>query len=125
MSGKPPTGGQIAALTTAETYDDANVHAVGLERLLHITDQKLTTIGQCGLRASLALAQEQRAMLSHTVTVPCNPALQLLDVVTLTDAAGPIGSGQSGTARIIVTAKPPCPLEDKSPKGVESEEKIW
>ena len=85
------------ALTTAEVYDDSNVHAVGLERLLHITDQKLTTTGQCSLRASLSLSQEQRSQLTHKVTVPLNPALQLLDVITLTDP----GSGQSGNARII------------------------
>ncbi|HZT98131.1 MAG TPA: hypothetical protein VFA10_00640, partial [Ktedonobacteraceae bacterium] len=97
VSGKPPTGGQAMALTTAEVYDDTNVHAVGLERLLHITDQKLTTTGQCSLRASLTLAQEQRTMLTHKVTVPLNPALQLLDVVSLADT----GSGQSGNARII------------------------
>jgi hypothetical protein len=97
VSGKPPTGGQAMALTTAEAYDDTNVHAVGLERLLHVTDQKLTTTGQCSLRASLLLAQEQRTMLSHKVTVALNPALQLLDVVTITDS----GSGQSGNARII------------------------
>jgi hypothetical protein len=101
VSGKPPTGGQAMALTTAEVYDDTNVHAVGLERLLHLTDQKLTTTGQCSLRASLNLAQEQRAQFTHKVTVPLNPALQLLDVVTLIDAAGPVGSGQSGNARII------------------------
>jgi hypothetical protein len=97
VSGKPPTGGQAMALTTAEVYDDTNVHAVGLERLLHITDQKLTVTGQCSLRASLTLAQEQRAQLTHKVTIALNPALQLLDVVTITDS----GSGQSGNARII------------------------
>jgi hypothetical protein len=97
VSGKPPTGGQAMALTTAEVYDDTNVHAVGLERLLHLTDQKLTVTGQCSLRASLQLAQEQRAQLSHKVTIALNPALQLLDVVTITDS----GSGQSGNARII------------------------
>jgi len=97
VSGKPPTGEQAMALTTAEVYDDTNVHAVGLERLLHITDQKLTTTGQCSLRASLTLAQEQRAMLSHKVTIAANPALQLLDVITLADSA----ISQSSNARII------------------------
>jgi hypothetical protein len=97
ISGKPPTGGQAMALTTAEVYDDTAVHAVGLERLLHIADQKLTTTGQCGIRAQLTMNQEQRAMLSHKVTIPTNPALQLLDVITLTDSA----ISQSGNARII------------------------
>ena len=36
-------------------------------------------------------------MLTYKVTIALNPALQLLDVITLTDA----GSGQSGNARII------------------------
>jgi hypothetical protein len=37
------------------------------------------------------------------------------------DSIGVIGQKDAQ----IVTAKPPCPLEDKRPKGVESEEKIW
>ncbi|MBV9688140.1 MAG: hypothetical protein JO202_00345 [Ktedonobacteraceae bacterium] len=101
VSGKPPVGGTLGALTTAEAYDDAHVTLVGVERVLHHTDQKLTTTGQCQSKASFLLAQEQRDQVAHTVTVPANPALQLLDSVTLTDSAAPTGSGQAGTVRII------------------------
>ena len=104
VSGKPPVGGALGSLTTAEAYDDAHVTLVGLERVLHYTDQKLTTTAQCQSKASFLLAQEQRDQVAHTVTVPANPALQLLDSVTLTDSAAPTGSGQSGTVRILQSA---------------------
>lgn len=100
VSGKPPANGQAGALTTAEDYDDADLRLVGIERLLHHVDQKLTTTGECAQKAAFLLAQEQRAQAVHTVTVPLNPALQLLDGVTLTDSAAPVGSGQHVTARI-------------------------
>ncbi len=103
VSGKPPVGGQLGALTTAEAYDDPNITVVGIERMLHHTDQKLTTTAQCSLKAQFLLAEEQRAQVGHVVTVPLNPALQLIDVVTLTDSNPPTGSGQSGTVRIIGT----------------------
>lgn len=100
VSGKPPVTNP-SALTTGEVYDDANAAAVGLERVLHHVDPKLTTAPQCSQKAQFLLAQEQRNERAHRVTVPNNPALQLIDVVTLTDSAAPTGSGQSGTARII------------------------
>jgi hypothetical protein len=99
VTGRPPVGGTIGSLTTSEAYDDSNAHFVGLERLIHVIDQKLTTTAACQLRANFVLAQEQRAEKAHQVVVPANPALQLLDVVTLQDVAG--GSQQGGTARII------------------------
>jgi hypothetical protein len=100
VSGKPPTGGQTGALTTAEAYDDANLHLVGVERLLHHVDQKLTSTAECGEKAAFLLQQEERAQTIHTVTIPLNPALQLLDGITLIDSAAPIGSGQQSTCRI-------------------------
>ena len=103
VSGKPPSGGQTGALTTAESYDDSNLHAVGLERLLHHVDQKLTTTTECAQKAGFLLAEEQRAQTVHTVTVPLNPALQLFDAITITDSAAPGGSGQHATARIMQT----------------------
>jgi len=103
VSGKPPVGGLTGALTTAEAYDDGNLHVVGLERLLHHIDQKLTTPAECAQKAGFLLAEEQRAQVMHSVTVPLNPALQLLDAVTLTDSAAPTGSGQHTTARIMQT----------------------
>ena len=103
VSGKPPHGGQLGALTTAESYDDAHMQLVGLEKPLHHVDQKLTTTTQCAEKATLLIAQETRSRVIHTVTVPLNPALQLLDGITLTDSAAPIGSGQSGNCRITRT----------------------
>jgi hypothetical protein len=100
VSGKPPAGGQTGALTTAEAYDDTNLHLVGVERLLHHVDQKLTTTSECGEKATFLLQQETRAQTIHTVTVPLNPALQLLDGITLIDSAAPHGSGQQSTCRI-------------------------
>jgi hypothetical protein len=95
-----PVGGLVGALTTAEAYDDANVHLVGMERLLHHTDLKLTSVSQCAQKAAFLLAQEMRSQVAHTVSVPLNPALQLLDAVTLVDSAAPSGSGQSSVCRI-------------------------
>src|SRR6202035_5254025 len=102
VTGKPKTGvGSIGVMTTGEAYDDVNSHLVGLERVVHHVDPKLTTLAQCQSKASFLLLQEQRVTYEHTLTVPYNPALQLLDVVTVSDAPAPIGSGQSGHARIL------------------------
>ena len=100
VSGKPPTGGLSGTLTTAESYDDANLHLVGVERLLHHVDPKLTTTTQCAQKASFLLLQEQRVQAIYTVTIPLNPALQLFDGITITDSAAPTGSGRSATCRI-------------------------
>ena len=101
VSGKPPGAGSPFALTTAEAYDDAHMHLVGREQLLHYADQKLGSVSQCAQKAAFLLAQEMRAQVAHTVGVPLNPALQLLDGITLTDSATPVGSGQSSACRIV------------------------
>ena len=100
VSGKPPTSGLAGALTTAESYDDANLHLVGVERLLHHVDPKLTSTTQCAQKASFLLLQEQRVQAIYTVTVPLNPALQLFDGITITDSAAPTGSGRSAICRL-------------------------
>ena len=101
VSGKPPTGGQAGALTTAESYDDPHLHLVGIERIKHHVDLKLTSTSQCAQKASFLMAQEARAQTMHTVSLPLNPALQFLDGITLTDSLAPTGSGQSATCRIL------------------------
>ena len=101
VSGKPPTTGQAGALTTAEAYDTTDLHLVGVERIVHHVDQKLVTTSQCAEKASFLMLQEARSQVAHTVSVPLNPALQLLDCITLTDSAAPTGSGRSSTCRII------------------------
>ena len=98
-SGKPP-GTTVYSLTTSEAYDDTHSQATRLENILHHVDQKLTTTAQTSSAASLLLYAEQRAQVAHTITVPLNPALQLIDVVTITDATAPVGSGQSAVCRI-------------------------
>lgn len=103
VSGKPPQGGQLGALTTAEVTDSAHLHLVGLERVLHHVDPKLTSVAECSQKASFLLAQAVRTQVVHTVTVPLNPALQLLDGITLIDSVAPGGSGQNVTCRIVRT----------------------
>ena len=99
-SGKPP-GTTSFSLTTSEAYDDTHNQATRIENILHHVDQKLTTTTQTTSAANLIIYAQQRSQVAHTVTVPLNPALQLLDVVTITDAAAPTGSGQSSVSRII------------------------
>jgi hypothetical protein len=101
VSGKPPIGPAPAALTTGESFDDAHMRLIGLERLLHHVDPKLSTTVQCAQKASFLLAQEARAQVVHSVTVPLNPALQLFDGLTLSDSAVPAGSGQSSLCRML------------------------
>ena len=101
VSGKPPSGPLAPALTTAEAFDDAHIRLIGLERLLHHVDPKLTTASQCAQKASFLLAQETRAEIAHSVMVPTNPALQLFDGLTLTDSVAPTGSGQSSLCRVL------------------------
>src|SRR5579859_20018 len=101
VSGKPPAGGLSFALTEGEAYDDSNAQLVQVERLIHHTDMKLTATSQCIAKAASLLAQEQRAQVAHTVTVPCNPALQLYDGISLSDSVAPTGSGQSSNCRVI------------------------
>lgn len=100
VSGKPPAGTVSTALTTAEAFDDVQMRLVGLERLLHHVDPKLTTAAQCAQKATFLLAQQGRTQIMHSVTVPLNPALQLFDALTLIDSAAPAGSGQNSTCRI-------------------------
>ncbi len=99
-SGKPP-GTTSFSLTTSEAYDDTANVATRVERVLHHVDLKLTTVAQCQSAANLIMYSEQRGQVAHVIVVPLNPALQLLDVVTLTDSVAPGGSGQSSTVRIL------------------------
>ncbi len=101
VSGKPPLAGLLGALTTAEAYDDTHLHMIGVERILHYVDPKLTTSAQCSQKAAFLMAQEVRSTFMHTVTVPLNPALQLLDCITLIDSSAPAGSGQQATCRTV------------------------
>ena len=98
--GKPPNGGFLGSITNGEAYDTVHMHTTGVERLLIDTDPKLITASLCVSKAAFLLQQEQRDQVAHSITVPANPALQLLDVITLTDQPATVGTGQSATARI-------------------------
>ena len=103
VSGKPPAGPTIplGSVTNAEVFDDVHLHVTGLERISLYTDVKLVTNVLCQNKATFLLQQEQRNQRAHSITVPANPALQLLDVITVTDqGAGVGGTGQSANARI-------------------------
>lgn len=100
VTGKPPLGSYVGAITNGEAYDDTHMHVTGLERIITTSDPKLATATLCASKAAFILAQEQRDQVAHTITVPNNPALQLLDPVQLTDQAAPLGTGLSTTARI-------------------------
>ena len=100
-NGKPPTGGNSYALTSAEQYDNTANAAMRVERILYHTDFKATTGAQASVAASLVLYAEQRAQTDTRLVVPLNPALQLLDVLTVTDASAPTGSGQSTVGHLI------------------------
>ncbi len=102
-------------LVFGESYDFAHITQTGQERPLYRTDPRLTTSAQAALKAAFLLADEQRAGTHHTISVPANPGLQLLDVVTLADSAAPTGTGQSTSARITalnVTYTPQQALYD-------------
>lgn len=100
VSGKPP-GTTSYSLTTSERYDDVHNQATRLDTVLHHVDQKLTTTAQTSATAALILYEQQRSQVAHAITVPLNPALQLLDVMTLSDWTAPAGSGLSSQCRII------------------------
>ena len=101
VSGKPPAGGPLGAITNGEAYDDLHMHTIGLERLVIDADPKLTTSSLCATKAAFILAQEQRDQMAHSIEVPANPALQPLDVITLNDVnSSASGTGLSTVARI-------------------------
>jgi hypothetical protein len=103
VSGKPPAGPNvlIGSVTNAEVFDDVHMHVTGLERFLAYTDLKLFTQQLCVNKAAFLLQQEQRDQVAHCITVPANPALQLLDVIMVTDQGSSVGgTGQTVNSRI-------------------------
>jgi hypothetical protein len=100
VTGKPPASSYIGAITNGEAYDDTHMHVTGLERIITASDPKLVTASMCASKAAFVLAQEQRDQIAHTIMVPNNPALQLLDPIQLNDQAAPLGTGLSTIARI-------------------------
>ena len=98
--GRPPAGSTLGATTTGEAYDSLHMHTVGLEEVTIETDPKLISSALCATRASFELQQEQRDGVEHSISVPHNPVLQLLDIVTVNDQAAPLGTGRSASARV-------------------------
>ncbi len=78
-----PTGNTVAF---AEAVDTAQLTATGRERYRHIVERLLTSSAQCQIKAGLAMREEQTHSTTGSVTVALNPGLQLLDVLTITDA---------------------------------------
>lgn len=78
-----PTGNTVAF---AEAVDTAQLTATGRERYRHIVERLLTTSAQCQIKASLVMREEQAHSTTGSVAVALNPGLQLLDVLTITDA---------------------------------------
>jgi predicted nuclease of predicted toxin-antitoxin system len=103
VSGKPPAGPLVppGSVTNAEIFDDTHIHVTGLERISMYTDVKLFSSQLCNRKADFLLQQEQRHQFSYSIVVPVNPALQLLDVIAVSDQSGVAGStGLSFNARI-------------------------
>jgi hypothetical protein len=80
--------GQSSTTTPAfaDVTDDTAILLSGGERYRHIVDRNLTTAAQARIRAQIALREEQRKASTGTITVSLNPAHELMDVVTVTDA---------------------------------------
>src|SRR5262249_21945306 len=100
VSGKPPAGAALGSVTNGEAFDDTNLHVTGREKVLLYTDPKLVSAALSQSKATFLIAQEQRDLFAHAITVPTNPALQLVDVVSITDRNAPVGTGQTANARI-------------------------
>lgn len=98
--GKPPTGGILGAISAGEAYDMKHIKAVGIERVLTHSDQKLVTSGLAAQSATFLMQQEQRDQYAHSIVVPANPALQLLDAIQTNDT-GTQSTGINNTSRII------------------------
>ena len=87
VSGKRAPGGPLGNITTGESYDNIHAHAVGFERVAIAHDQKLTSATLCAMSAGFIQAQDKRDQYAHTIQVPANPALQLLDVLETKDTS--------------------------------------
>lgn len=75
----------------ADAWDWNSVQETGLELLAHTVDRMLASNAQCGIAAGLAINRAGRKTLSGGVVVPVNPGLEVFDVVTIKDSAGPGG----------------------------------
>jgi len=82
ITGRPLS---VAQLCAAE-YVDYTMSAIDhQDRVLHVAMPRITTNAQASIKATLMMGDEQRSRTAHQVTVAGNPALQVLDVVQLTD----------------------------------------
>lgn len=81
----------------SEAVDTANIEQTGQARLMILVDHLIDTSAKAQTKAALQLRIQQREATHGRIIVPLNPAHQLGDVVTLTDA----GVGYSSTAMRI------------------------
>ena len=77
----------------AEAWDYAAAEAASVERYRHVVDRGLASNAQAAIRASNELLLEQRKALGGELHVPINPGLEVLDVVTVVDAAVGVNQG--------------------------------
>ncbi|HLQ33382.1 MAG TPA: hypothetical protein VK457_11895 [Chloroflexota bacterium] len=71
----------------AEAWDYTAAEAVSVERYQHVVDRALGSNAQAAIRAGNELLLEQRTGRGGEIHVPINPGLEVLDVVTVVDAA--------------------------------------
>jgi hypothetical protein len=100
VTGQRAPGGPLGNVTTGEAYDNIHAHAIGFERVAIAHDQKLNSATLCANAASFIQAQDKRDQYAHSIVVPCNPALQLLDAIETKDTSAQ-STSIDNTSRII------------------------
>jgi hypothetical protein len=77
----------FAASGQAEAWDYPGAEAASIEHYRQVVDRAIATSTQAAVRAANELLLEQRKARGGEVHVPINPGLEVLDVVTVVDAA--------------------------------------
>lgn len=71
----------------AEAIDTTNLTTIGRERYRNVVDRNLDTAAKCQIRATFTLQEEQRHAVHGQLVCALNPQHELLDVISITDAA--------------------------------------
>lgn len=78
------SGGQAVF---ADVVDSADLQSYGRQKLVLVVEKMCDTAAKCSLRANQELRDAKAARTSAQLTVPLNPAHELMDVITITDSA--------------------------------------
>jgi hypothetical protein len=70
----------------ADAFDQQNLLTSGAVRYRHIVDRLCDTSAKCQIKANLALRDDQTQAQTGALTTRLNPQLEVLDVISLTDA---------------------------------------